>query len=445
MPRSALVAVPAHGIGGATDLPVPSELVVVAGVVALAASFVVLTLAWRTPRYDARTAGRALPAGLARVLDAGATRWTLRLLGLAFAAYVAWPLVVGPDVVTNPVFGTFYVLLWVGIVPASLVAGPAYRLVNPVRTVHRLLVRATGGDPSRGLLAYPERLGCWPAAAGLLAFAWQELVNPTSTLLDSVRLWLAVYVAVMLLGATVFGDVWFARADPFEVWSDLVGRLAPVGRRADGRLVLRSPLAGLDATPVRAGTVGVLAVMFGSTGFDSFKDQLRWVDFLQAQPLQQTLASALALLAFCLVVLVSFTVAAMATRVGPDYPRRELPARLVHAVVPIVVGYLVAHYLTYFVEQGQTTLIQLSDPMVDGSDLLGTGGLTVGYWLSSHPTLLAVVKVLAVVAGHITGAVAAHDRALRLLPRGHQVTGQLAMLVIMLAYTGGGLWLLFGA
>ncbi|GGF56635.1 hypothetical protein GCM10011519_33170 [Marmoricola endophyticus] len=439
------VWLPLHGVGGARDLPVPAGLAVAAGVAALAASFVVLALAWRTPRYDARTAGRPLPAGAARVLDSPVTRWVLRAVGLAFAGYVAWPLFAGPDVVTNPVFGVFYVLLWVGIVPASLLIGPAYRLLSPVRTVHRLVVRAAGGHPSRGLLTYPARLGLWPAALGLLAFVWQELVDPSSTLLDSVRLWLVLYAAIMLVGAAVFGDTWFARADPFEVWSELVGRLAPIGRRADGRLVLRSPLAGLEGTPVRAGTVAVLAVMFGSTAFDSFKDQLRWVDLLQAQPLPQTLASTLALVGFCLVVLVTFTAAAAATRVGSSYPRRELPRRLVHAVVPIVVGYLVAHYLTYFVEQGQTTLVQLSDPMVDGSDYLGTGGWTIGYWLSSHPSLLATVKVLAVVVGHVTGAVAAHDRALTLLPRGHRVVGQLAMVVLMMAYTGGGLWLLFAS
>lgn len=69
----------------------------------------------------------------------------------------------------------------------------------------------------------------------------------------------------------------------------------------------------------------------------------------------------------------------------------------------------------------------------------------MNYWLSGHPTFLASTKVLAIVLGHITGAVAAHDRALRLLPKQHQITGQLGMLVVMVAYTGTGLYLLFGA
>jgi hypothetical protein len=114
-------------------------------------------------------------------------------------------------------------------------------------------------------------------------------------------------------------------------------------------------------------------------------------------------------------------------------------------VVPIIVGYMTAHYLSYFVEQGQVTLTQLSDPMVKGQNLLGTADWSVGYWLSYHPTTLATIKVLAVVTGHIVGVVAAHDRALEVLPKRHQVVGQLGLLVVMVAYTATGLYLLFGA
>jgi hypothetical protein len=68
----------------------------------------------------------------------------------------------------------------------------------------------------------------------------------------------------------------------------------------------------------------------------------------------------------------------------------------------------------------------------------------VKYVLSLHPSVLATIKVCCVVGGHIAGVVAAHDRALRLLPAGHQLTGQLAMMLTMVAYTFTGLYLLFG-
>lgn len=347
--------------------------------------------------------------------------------------------------VTNPIFGSFYVLLWVGIVPFSLFFGPAFKLVSPMRTIHLLLAGLTRGDPARGVFSYPARLGYWPASVGLFAFVWQELVNPESTLLVTVRLWLAIYVAAMLIGSALFGDTWFERADPFEVYSSLLGRLAPVGRRGDGRLVLRSPLTGLDGVRVRPGLVAALSVLLGSTAFDSYKDKLSWLDFVDRQPIPPVLTNTLGLWTFCLVVALTFSLAAVATGTSTDLPRSALPGRLVHSLVPIVAGYMTAHYLSYFVEQGQTTLVQLSDPMVRGDNYLGTANWTIDYWLSGHPSFLADTKVLAIVTGHITGATAAHDRALKLLPERHQVTGQLGMLVTMVGYTGTGLYLLFGS
>ena len=440
-----MVFVPMHGVGGARDLPIPASLAISAATAALVVSFTVLIVAWRSPRYDARTQGRPLPAALARLIDNAGLRWTLRVLGLVVAGYLVWALLAGPDAVTNPVFGSFYVLLWVGIVPFSLLFGPAFRLVSPMRTINLLLARVTGGDPASGVYRYPERLGYWPAGVGLFAFVWQELVNPQSTLIGSVRLWLSVYVAATLIGSALFGDTWFKRVDPFEVYSSLVGRLAPIGRREDGALVLRSPLTGLDGVHVAPGLVAVLSVLFGSTAFDSYQDKLSWIDFVARQSIPSELTNTLALLAFTGAVALTFSLAAMATGASTHVPRSRLPGRLVHCVIPIVVGYMTAHYLSYFVEQGQTTLIQLSDPLVRGDNVLGTANLTVSYWLSGHPTFLASAKVLAIVAGHITGAVAAHDRALRLLPKQHQVTGQIGMLLVMVAYTGTGLYLLFGA
>ena len=41
--------------------------------------------------------------------------------------------------------------------------------------------------------------------------------------------------------------------------------------------------------------------------------------------------------------------------------------------------------------------------------------------------------------------IAAHDRAVRILPAKHQLTGQLPLLFAMIAFTAGGLYLLFAA
>ncbi|MFL6023569.1 MAG: hypothetical protein ACJ72O_09545 [Marmoricola sp.] len=446
---------PLHGLGGAKDLPIPAPLAIAGGTAALVVSFCVLILAWRTPRYDGNELGRPLPAGLASVLDSRWFRGALRLGGAVFAGYIIWAMVAGPDLVTNPVFGTFYVILWVGIVPASVLFGRFFRAVSPVRTLNLVFARLTGSDAAKGLYSYPAQLGYWPAALGLFAFVWQELVNPRSAYLGAsglhpgVMTWIVGYFLVMLIGSALFGDTWLSRADPFEVYSDLLAKLSPWARDARGTLVLRSPLANLATLTARPGLVAAVSVLFGSTAFDSYKDSVRWVRFVDKLNLDVQVVNTVALVTACVVIALTFSLATMSTGVEADSEaganRWLLPRLFGHSVVPIIVGYMTAHYLSYFVEQGQTTVLQLSDPMANGSNLFGTADWSVNYWLSFHPTTLACIKVLAVVAGHVVGVIAAHDRALTLLPKKHQVTGQLGLLVIMVAYTGTGLYLLFGS
>lgn len=434
----------AHGIGGSKDLPIPPELAIAGAVAALIVSFTVLAIAWRKPRYDESKTGRPAPVWLARIVDSTAFVVGLRVLGLLVFAYAATAAVFGQDLLTNPIFGIFYVWWWVGLVAASAVFGPVWKAISPVRTINLAFARLSGSDPDAGVFHFPARLGYWPAAVGLFAFVWMELVYPFSTELGPVRLWCAIYVALMLLGGALFGSGFYERGDPFEVYSSLVAKLSIWGRR-DGRLLVRSPLANLDTTKALPGLLAVLSVLFGSTAFDSFKDSNFWVTFTQSSSISTNLLNNLGLLGFCTGVGLIFFVGCITTGVGPDTRRLDLPNMFAHSIIPIVVGYIVAHYASYLVEYGQQTLIQASDPFSNGSNLLGTGNLTVNYWLSFHPAFLATLKVLAVVVGHVVGVIAAHERAIEILPKRHQLTGQLPLLFAMIAFTVGGLYLLFAA
>jgi hypothetical protein len=433
---------PEHGLGGAHDLPISRELAILGAAAAVTVSFVVLALAWRTPRYYAATSGRPAPAWLSSFVDSVWWRGLLRLVGLLALVYLIVIAVAGQDLLINPIFGIFYVWIWVGMVVASVLFGRVWRAISPFRLIGTCIARASGGHPDDGIVAYPERLGMWPAALGLFAFVWMELVYPHNVDLSPVRLWCGAYLGVMIIGGAVFGNTFFARADPFEVYSSLVAQVSVWGRRG-GQLVVRSPLANLDSTPATPGLVGVIAVLFGSTAFDAFRDSSRWLTFIQGTGYPTYLQNNLGLIAFCLAVGLIFCLGTMSTGVGPEQPRRELPGIFAFSVIPIVVGYIVAHYLSFLVEVGTQTLVQFSDPLSNGSNLFGTGALTVPYWLSYHPTFLADTKVIAVVIGHVVGVTAAHERAIKVLPKKHQLTGQLPLLVAMVAFTVGGLYLLF--
>jgi hypothetical protein len=191
---------------------------------ALVVSFVVLAFAWRTPRLDGAHAGRDLPCWVGDVVDSRWLRGAVRLFGLALTAYTAWAALAGVDAAANPALGVFYIYLWVGLVPLSLLLGDVWPLLSPVRTAHLTLSWVLRSPPEEGMVRYPTWLGCWPAALGLFAFVWTELVSPDAELVSTVVTWVLVYAAVMLVGSAVFGEVFLARADPFEAWFGLVAR-----------------------------------------------------------------------------------------------------------------------------------------------------------------------------------------------------------------------------
>lgn len=435
----------AHGLGGSTDLPVPVGYALVGAAWALTFTFAVVALAWRKPRFDPAKPGLPLPDWVTAVVDHPVTRWLVGLLGLVFTVWVLTAGLFGPQNSMNPLPGAFYVLLWVGLVAASLLIGPVWRVISPMRTLYRITLSPL---PYRRR-DYPERLGYLPATFGLFAFVWLELASPDHGSLIGVKIWLLVYAVAMAGGAAVWGRRWFARADPFEVYSVVVSRLSVFRRNPEtGRIVAGNPFNHLPSLPVRPGVVILLAVLLGSTAFDSYSASPTWRNFSDdIAGHSQVIATLLrtgGLVVFASVVAVTFSLAARATGGVDRQQRRALPGQMAHSLIPIVVGYIFAHYLSYLVEQGQKTMVLLGDPLGRGWNLFGLSHAQVSYLLSMHPSVLATIKVSCVVAGHITAVIAAHDKALRLLPQGHQITGQLTMMLIMVGYTFTGLYLLFG-
>ncbi|TFV65495.1 hypothetical protein E4P40_26370, partial [Blastococcus sp. CT_GayMR20] len=264
----------AHGVGSRTDLPIPLGLALYGAGAAILISFVVLLLFWRTPRLGDASSGRPLPGALQRVVDSRSARRGLQAAALAVAVLVTVVAVAGPrETARNLSPWVLYVTFWVGLVPASLLLGPIWRVVNPLRLLHRglraVLPRAPGADRL-------PALGLWPGAAALLVFVWLELVHPDRAEPGTVAVFLLGYAAVQLTLAAWFGEGWFAAGDGFEVYSSLIARLSPWARRDDGRLVLRNPLVNATVPPSLPGLTAVVVVLLGSTAFDGLSRTVFW-------------------------------------------------------------------------------------------------------------------------------------------------------------------------
>jgi hypothetical protein len=436
-----LAALPAHGVGSREDLPLPFHLLLIGAGLALVVSFVALGALWKQPRLRPED-GRLLPMPVALGLDSAAVRGLFVIASLATAGWTLLALVAGKDNANNPVPSVVYVWLWVSLAFISMVFGGIWRLVNPVRWLHRGILAALRIEPDFALAEY--RLGYWPAASGLLAFAWLELIAPNNADLPVLRIAVLGYLVVSLVLAMAFGDPYLRRGDPFTAWSTLYGTLSPLGRRADRRWVLRTPLHGPLQVEAAPGLLAVTSVMLGTTAYDGFSGETRWYSFVQSSSLPARVWETGALVTFSLVVAASLYAAAVLSARLAGVSVRGVAGAFAPSLIPIAAGYLIAHYWSLWVWEGTNGLAKMSDPLGTGADWLGTAGVSPSASLIA-PGFVAGIQVVAIVTGHVLGVVVAHERAVSLFPRRAAVLGQVPLLVLMVGYTVGGLTLLFSS
>ena len=390
----------AHGVGNSADLPLPLDLVLQAGAATVVLSFLIAALRWREPRL-ADGVPRSLPSGR-----------HLRFPVLALTAYLIGNALFGPRGEANPAAHALFVWLWVGLIPASVILGPVWRVVNPLRTVFRLLRL-----PPRGLRPLPpgRSAGAWPAAGFLLAFVWFELVAPHHGDPVTVGAWLLGYAVTQLILAALRGEEWFARGDCFEVYSELAGRLSPVRWPA--------PLSGLVLT-AGPGLAAVLAVWWGSTVFDSASASPAWAGLVQRTGSPEVLATA-ALVLICGAVLLA---------VQRTAGRLDVTGSL----IPIAVGYTLAHYLSSLLVEGPRGVLLLIQQWGPAR--------SVTWDVVLIPEVIAAAQIALILIGHVVGVVVAHDRALAAAPgRPILITlaDELPMVLFMIGCTWAGLFLLF--
>lgn len=452
VPEAAL----AHGLVGREDLPIPKWLFGWAAAVVLVASFVGLAVLWPKPRLEQPSERRV--AAIPRVLDPLAG-----LIGVALFGLVLYAGFEGNQTPTNNFTPTFiYVLFWVGLAVLSPLFGDVFKAFNPWRAFARA-VAWVAGKLSRGDLpapmAYPAKLGRWPAALGILAFVWVELVYSAGDDPSNLAVLALVYAAVQLVGMSLYGiETWNRYGDGFGVYFGLFARISPLRWAREG-LFVRKPLSGLTTLDVVPGTVALLCVIIGTTSFDGFSGGPAWstivdglIDFWRSVGFGQNTALELSLtvglVAACLIVAGLYRLGVLGMQsVDPRdlTPTSVVAGRFAHSLVPIGLAYVIAHYFSLLAYDGQRIGYLMSDPLGTGENLFGTNTVTVDYtWISA--TQIWYVQVAALVIGHVAGLVLAHDRALVSFGDSRTATrSQYWMLAVMIAFTSLGLWLLSAA
>src|SRR4051794_27000650 len=403
-------------------LPLAVYLVGAATTVALSFIFVIVRDVRAAPP-DLTGSGHLPPTWL---------RYLLRFVGLFGWLWIVAQGIAGGDSDGSVATLFLWVYGWVGVAIISAIIGPVWHFLDPFSTLHDIgaWVLARLGIAGWSVADYPERLGRWPAAIGFAGFVWLELVlagGPAVLFVVVIG-----YTAFTLAMMAQFGrDEWRSQGETFTVWFRLLGRLAWFRLvDEDGRVERRTFGSGLLEPGWTRADVTLAAFGVSSIIFDGLSQTQAFSDLFGAP---DTLEKTVLLFAFLGVVMgLAFLVA-----------RTVGLAAIGAGLLPIAVGYLIAHYLTYLLIDGQRILIAISDPFQKGWDLFGTAFFQpTGALLP--PGLVWTIQLAAVVGGHMLGAWGGHVVAVADAPPGLSTPAlrrrQLPLAVVMVALTTLTLW-----
>lgn len=426
----------AHGIGGRLDLPVPVAYFAAGAAVVLIVTFVGLAALWTTPRLQdgPRSVVRSQRVGLGWLKGLGIAGWLLAVSGGMVALLTGQGAVGGRNIA--PVL--LWVFFWLVIPFASVVLGNLYTGINPWRSMGEWLGIGDGAPTKHDF-------GVWPAAIGLVAFAWLELIYPDGALPRTIGMATLFYTVFLLAVMARFGrESALASFDIFTPYNRLFSSISPWGRSSEGRLVYRGWLRALPVIPEWRGLAPLLVVMIATVSFDGLSNTAGYEVLLGDWGLS-IIGRTVILITGCFAVggayyLACWAAARLSGTVGLSASR--VASRFAHTLVPIAFAYSFAHYFTLVIFEGQGLLSAAADPFGLGWDLFGTRDYKIDFFLGAVPVWY--LQLATIVAGHVAGVVLAHDRALVDFKGVGAVRSQYAMLALMVLLTGLGLVILAG-
>jgi hypothetical protein len=453
----------AHALVARKDLPIPAWLFAWGASIVLIVSFFALSAMWRTPRFEEER-WRSLGAGFSRALLSLPVQVLCGAIGIVLLGLSIYAGLQGTEAPDRNFALTFlFITVWLGFPLFSVLFGDVFRPFNPWRAVGRMVggtfASIAGQSPAR--LSYPERLGRWPAAIGLLAFVWLEVVyginggvavglSPHAAGLAAL-----IYSLYTLAMMAVFGvEKWCQTGEVFSVYFGMFSQLGGFGVK-DGRLGRRRPLAASTRWATIPGSAAVVIASIASTSFDgaqegAFKGAIvQTFEWLSETGLGLTASLRLAdtifmVLTFAGVGLVYLLGVRGMAGVSGAPPLSKLRTGFAHTLIPIAFAYLVAHYFSLFVYQEQAQFgYLLSDPLGTATtNLFGTAENGIDFRILSANAIW-YVQVAALVIGHVVGLTLAHDRATAYWGDYKQAArSQYWMLAVMVAFTCFGLYLL---
>ena len=484
----------AHGFGERTELPVPLGYFFIGAGLAVALSFVFISVLVKVSTEASYWRFNLIGSGWSRAtLTSPLVLLPVKLLSVFLLGLViATGFGGGSDPLINfsPTF--VWVVWWVGMAIAGALAGNILALTNPwkilfawAESLYRLI--RPGRELSLGR-EYPAKYGIWPALVLFALYTWVQDAYPNSDVPAQIAIMVVVYSVITLGGMAIFGKhQWLKKGEAFSVVFGLLSRFSVTEvrvidrdacqtcstecqdlegecvdcyecfERAKTREINLRPFAiGLGRNePVTNDVLALVVLMLATVTFDGFSATSAWVEFqtfvvdlfgsgggeiFNSLVLADTLGVLLVPVGFFLVYL--FFSKLMAGSVDGRIGALEVARIFAYSLIPIALAYNIAHFITLLLIQGQLIVPLVSDPFGSGWDLFGTVGYSLNIGII-NARILWFLSVALIVLGHVLAVYLAHRVAIRTFAnRAIALRSQYPMLTLMVVYTVISLWII---
>ena len=452
---------------------------------AVVASFILVGYFSRNPRaYSGYPKVNILKWTIVRSATGTGTILMIQLTSVfLFVLIISAGFLGNPNPVHNLAPTSVWVIWWVGVAYASAFLGDVWALLNPWKIVfgwlESLWRRLNSGRSLQPIMQYPEKFGVWPALFLFVIFAWVENVYSDSIIPARISQMILVYSVLTWLGMILFGkNTWIKHGEAFSLAFGFLAKFAPtevrlighestvtkertsdtelsetqdesgIAKRLEREINLRPFATGLlNLGKVSTSEMLFVLLLLATVTFDGFTATVTWISIQNSVEKYMPNIMFISTVGLILSALIfvgvywGFSVL-MSLTGGRQLNALGLGKAFVYTLIPIALAYHVAHFLLFFLIQGQLIVPLASDPFGFGWDLLGTANYRLNFQLVS-PDVYWFVSVIAIVAGHIIAVFLSHSIALRLhRTRRQALLSQYPMLVLMVGYTTASLWII---
>ncbi len=384
--------------------------------------------------------------------------WSLDVVPLIASVCLGFLILIGfagpSDPQENLLPLTLWTVWWMAFFVVQGLVFNVWQWINPWAGLHRLIQ-----PDAAGVYQIHKDPSVWPAVVVFLGFQGFVLADAAPNDPDRLAAFALGYSVFTFLGMSLFGrDFWLRHVECFTVMFNLIGSM----RVARSGITVNIGLPGWQVfettRPSLSHAVFVLVIL-ASGSFDGLHETFWWLDQLGVNPLEYPGRSAMiwktsvGLYAAIGLLTAIFAGAVFIGVLAVNRSKNRLPVSFAEAFVrfsitllPIAIGYHFAHYFVTFMVQIQFVIINLSDPLAAGWNLLGLNSTRVKVGFLAVPETVKVVWIIqagVVVVSHILSVLLCHRTAELLCNNKRDIVKlQLGLSFLMVAYTIFGLWLL---